>query len=83
MPARLTIRPHRRTPTAPVTTSISPTRGTAGTDVVITGTGFGALAGAPTVSFGNTSVSGAVTIANAQITVTTAQAASGLAHTID
>lgn len=51
--------------------------------MVITGTGFGALAGAPTVSFGNTSVSGAVTIANAQITVTTAQAASGLAHTID
>ncbi|OIK25815.1 IPT/TIG domain-containing protein [Streptomyces malaysiense] len=62
---------------APVITSISPTQGTASTVVVITGTGFGALASTPTVSFGNTSVSGAVTIANTQITVTAPSGCAG------
>ncbi|RKN05402.1 IPT/TIG domain-containing protein [Streptomyces radicis] len=55
---------------APVITSISPTQGTSGTAVTITGTGFGALASTPTVRFGNTSVTGTVTVANTQITAT-------------
>lgn len=54
---------------APVISSIAPSQGTASTSVVITGTGFGALATTPTVRFGNTSVSGTVTVANTQITV--------------
>ncbi|WP_159072315.1 IPT/TIG domain-containing protein [Streptomyces sp. CMB-StM0423] len=55
---------------APFITSISPTQGTAGTSVTITGTGFGALASTPVVHFGSTSVNGTVTVANTQISVT-------------
>ena len=67
---------------APSITSLSPTSGTAGTTVTITGTSFGATQGSSTVTFSGTNAGTATTWSDTSIVIAVPHASAGAGNVV-